>query len=371
MDLSELRSQIDNIDSDILRLFSERMKVCEMVADYKRKNNLPVFQKGREKELLEGIRRNASEEYADGAQVIFSNIMDVSKCIQQNRNIDTSRTYEGEELDRDYRGVIACQGIEGAYSEAACRKLFNAPEIEFFPHFEDVFRAVSEGKVKYGIIPIQNSTAGSVSETYSLMGKYNFSIAAMVRLEINHCLAAREGVAQESITKVYSHAQALSQCSRFLKECGFEQVPYDNTAMAAEFVKNSDEPVAAVCSAECAEKHGLVVLSDRIADVYPNCTRFICISGDFCSTRDADTVSVLVGIPDEKNSLYRLLTKFSVSGVNLSHIESRIIPGGNFEAVFYLDFDGNVSDRGIRTLLAQLEDEAAYFRFIGNYKEFL
>lgn len=371
MELSDLRAQIDEIDSEILGLFSRRMKVCEEVADYKRRNNLPVFQKGREKELLAGIKARAPEEYADGAQVIFSNIMDVSKCIQQSRNLDASTAFSPEMLDMEYSGTIACQGVDGAYSGAAGKRLFPSATVEFFPKFDDVFSAVAEGRVKYGIIPIQNSTAGSVSEAYSLMGKYNFSITAMIRLEINHCLAAKKGTDRKEIKKVYSHIQALSQCSEYLKSHGFEQVSYDNTAMAAEFVAGSDEAIAAICSCECAEKYGLEIIDEKIADVYPNCTRFICISRDFCSTPDADTVSVIVGIPDEKNSLYRLLTKFSVSGINLSHIESRIIPGANFEVVFYLDFDGNVSDSRVRTLLAQLEDEAAYFRFIGNYKEML
>lgn len=368
MDLNSLRKEIDNIDEEMLSLFIKRMGLCRDVAEYKRVNNLPVLQGGRETEILERVRGESPAWLKDGAGVFFSNIMDISKCLQQKSLAEGDKLSPAPFLPQN-AGAVACQGVPGANSEAAARKLFGDTPIKFCREFEDVFLAVESGETDYGILPIQNSTAGSVTQTYELMAKYDFFVPALVQVEITHVLAVKPHTLQKDITKVYSHPQALSQCSEFLKKNSLTSESYINTAAAAQLVMNSDEPIAAICSKECAELYGLEILSDRIANAYPNLTRFICICKSFESPEDASSIAVSLRLPNTQGSLYKLLTKFMVSGLNLERIESKTIAGENFEVMFYLDFSGNINDEIVIALIRELKEELSYFKFLGNYKE--
>jgi chorismate mutase/prephenate dehydratase len=345
------------------------MDVCRQVGEYKKENNLPVMQGNREKEVIDRIRSRSPEGLADGAAVLFQNIMDISKSIQnigmvESTDFDAYRTFTPENARK-----IACQGTEGAYSEAACQKLFGDKTVEFYHNFEDVFSAVESGEADFGILPLENSTIGSISETYELMAKHDFYVNSLIRVEITHCLAAKKGTRIEDVKKVYSKDEALSQCSKFLKDNGFEKCEYANTALSAELVVKSDEPIACICSEKCAEMHGLDILSSKIADAYPNFTRFICFSKKLTVNPDADIVSVLLTLPHVKGSLNRLLTKFSVNGLNLTKIESKSIAGSDFEVMFFLDFVGSCADPKVTALLKDLEREMTSFRLLGNFKE--
>lgn len=369
MDLSTLRAQIDKIDSQILELFSERMDVCRQVGEFKKANNLPVMQGNREKEVIDRIRSNAPDGLEDGAAVLFQNIMDISKSIQNIGMIDSSASINYKDFSPEKAEKIACQGTDGAYSAAACKKLFGGKPVEFYRNFEDVFAAVESGAVDFGILPLENSTIGSISETYELMAKHDFYINSLIRVEITHCLAAKKGTKLSEVKKVYSKGEALSQCSKFLKNGGFELCEYANTALSAELVVESKEPIACICSESCAEMHGLDVLSSKIADAYPNFTRFICFSKNLTVNPDSDIVSVLLTLPHIKGSLNRLLTKFSVNGLNLTKIESKSIAGSDFEVMFFLDFLGNCNDSKVRALLEDLNREMSSFRLLGNFRE--
>ena len=370
MDLNELRNQIDEIDGEILELFSKRMDVCRGVAEYKRVHNLPVMQGGREKQVLDRIREKSPDELKDGAAMLFQSIMDISKCIQNMELKRESRLSSPKPFMPENAQKIACQGTMGAYSEAACKKLFGSKPAVFYNSFEDVFNAVEQGEADYGILPLDNSTIGTISETYDLMAKHSFNICSLIRVEITHCLAAAEGASLDTVKYVYSKAEALAQCSEFIKEKGLVRREYANTALSAEYIKEKNDPtLACICSKGCAELYGLNIVSDRIADAYPNYTRFICFSKDYQSPEDADIISVCLSIPNTPGSLYRMLTKFSVAGLNLTKIESKNIAGSDFEVFFYLDFKGSISDPKVVALLHDLEHEMSFFRFLGSFKE--
>ena len=369
MDLSTLRAEIDSIDEQILKLFNDRMEVCRKVGEFKKTNKLPVMQGNREQEIIDRVRSKSPEGLEDGAEVLFQNIMDISKSLQNIGMYNDMSERDYELFIPEDAKKIACQGTAGSYSEAAYKKLFTDKDVEFYHDFEDVFDAVENGEVDYGILPIENTTIGSVSETYDLMAKHDFYINTLTRVEITHCLAAKKGTSIDDVKKVYSKEEALSQCSRFLKEKGFEKCEYANTALSAELVLNSNEPIACVCSESCAKLYGLEILSDKIADAYPNYTRFICFSKKLTVNYDADVISVLITLPHSKGTLNRLLTKFAVNGLNLLKIESKNIAGSDFEVMFYLDFAGNCRDPKVAALIEDLQKSMTYCRFLGNFRE--
>ena len=369
MDLKQLRDGIDGIDKEILSLFMKRMELCKGVADYKKKHDMPVFQGGREQQVIDRIQELTEDKRLEkGTAALFTTIMDISKILQNRTILSESPDYTFTSPDFAGAKRIGCQGTSGANSEAAAEKVFGKRDFSFYPSFEEVFKAVQAGEVDYGVLPVQNSTAGSVDSTYDLMANYPFYIVKMVTLEINHCLAVKKGTKLEDITCVYSHRQALSQCEVFLSKTGLKKAEYSNTATAAEKVLNSGEPIAAICSVDCAEKLGLEVLARDIADCTINRTQFIIISKDMQVADDSDAVSVMLTIPHTKGSLYRLLTKFYVNGMNLLRIESRPIRDGSFDVMFFLDFSGKLTDPSVKAVLRDLEENLENFRCIGTFK---
>ncbi|MCD7731390.1 MAG: chorismate mutase [Oscillospiraceae bacterium] len=369
MDLSELRGQIDRIDAEILELFVKRMEVCRQVGEFKRVNKIPVMQGNREQEVIERIVGNSPNEYKDVSALFFQNIMDISKSLQNIDMVEPPCADDYKRFVPENAEKIACQGTDGAYSETACKKLFGNKPAKFYHSFEDVFSAVESGEADFGILPLENSTIGSISETYELMAKHDFYVNSLIRVEITHCLAAKKGTSLSDVKKVYSKGEALSQCSKFLSDGGFERCEYANTALSAELVQNSSEPVACICSESCAEVHGLDILSRKIADAYPNYTRFICFSKNLTVGSDSDIISILLTLPHVKGSLNRLLTKFSVNGINITKIESKSIAGSNFEFMFFLDFVGSCLDSKVKALLEDLDREMGSFRLLGNFSE--
>lgn len=369
MDLKDLRKQINEIDEQILSLFEKRMAVASQVADYKVKNGLPVFQSDREKEIIQKVRSNVSNGLENGAEVLYNTIMDISKSHQYQKLFSNSDVIEYAPFDYSMVDKIACPGTYGSYSEIAAKQISSSADISFYNSFDEVFEAVINGECNFGILPIQNSTAGSVTQTYELMKRYNFYIVGGTKVKVEHCIAARHDTSFENVTTVLSHEQGLMQCSEFLKQNGFKTKEYLNTALAAEFVKNSSQPYAAVCSEECADEMGLRVLRRNIGNAYDNYTRFILISKNILISDDADIVSVSLSTPHSRSALYRLLTKFSVAGLNLLRLENKPIASKDFDVVFYLDFEGSVKNREVASLLSELSSELTYFKFLGNFKE--
>lgn len=370
MDLQEMRKSIDTIDEEILGLFVKRMAVSRDIAQFKKENKMPILQSNREEEVIRRIRSLSPDDLAEGASVLFMNIMDIGKSVQQQA-VATPFPLDPLPFLPEKACRVGCQGVTGSYQEQACKKLFGDKPLTFYPSFNGVFKAVDNGELDYGILPIINSTAGSVTETYDLMRKYEFYITARVQVEISHCLAVRPGVAFEKITHVLSHEQALSQCSDFLRDSKLPKTACLNTALAAQEVRDSGAPIAAICSEECARLYGLHVLRSNIANVWPNYTKFICISKKLQIPENPGTISVSLSIPNVKGSLYRLLTKFFVNNLDLEHIESKPIANGSFDALFYLDFSGDVRQKNVSSLLGELKNELPTFKFLGNYGDIL
>lgn len=370
MNLDELRSGINRLDKTIQDAFSERMELCKQVAVYKQQHGMQIFQTDREREILARIRQDAPSGLGSPSALLFQTIMDISKYLQYRELHKEPTQYEFQSPGISSSSTVACQGTAGANAETAAKQIFGencAPT--FLPTFADVFDAVQNGEVDYGIIPVENSTAGSVIQAYDLMGENNFYIARSTVVEITNCLAVRPGTKPEDVKDVYSHPQALSQCSRFIRRHGLTPHEYSNTATAAKMVLEADEPLGAICSEKCARLHGLEILHRRISDHVPNYTRFFCITKHLEISDDADRVSVMLRLPHEEGSLYRLLSKFVIGGMNLLKLESRPIHNGIFEVLFYLDFGGNVHDPSVCAMLSDLAENLEYFKFLGNYGE--
>ena len=370
MTLDELRAGINRLDTTIQDAFSERMELCKEVARYKQANGMQIFQNDREQEIIARIKAGAPEGLKSPSAVLFQTIMDISKYLQYRELHKETQRYDFRPLGISADSTVDCQGTAGANAETAATQIFGADcKPEFLPTFADVFDAVQSGKVQYGIIPVQNSTAGSVVQAYDLMGEYNFYICRTTVVEITNCLAVRPGTRFEDVRDVYSHPQALSQCSHFIGRNGLNAHEYSNTATAARMVADSVEPLGAICSESCAEMMGLEILRTQISDYVPNYTRFFCISKDLEVSEDADRISVMLQLPHEEGSLYRLLSKFVIAERNLLKLESRPIRNGSFEVLFYLDFSGNIHEPAVSALLSDLSEHLEYFKFLGNYGE--
>lgn len=373
MDLQDIRLKLDEIDDRILELFIRRMKLTTEVAKYKAKNNMPVFQSGREKAIIDDICKKTPDGLKKSAKFLFYNIIDISKCSQVNEiTPDDPFSCETEIKDRP---VVAVQGIEGAYGHAAYKKLFTNGSPQFYASFKEVFEAVEDGSADYGVIPIENSTAGEVTANMELLERHSVYITRTVDVECAHVLAAKKGVREEDITTVFGHEQAIRQCSAYLdKKSGLTVIPYHNNAAAAKMVsENPSSALGCICSAECAALHGLDIVHADIASDPNNRTRFICISKRLEVYEGADTVSVSLSIPNISGALYRLLTKFAVNGISMSKIQSKPLPTGfktpRFEdCMFYIEFEGNINQPVIRKLINNFEEEQNYFKFHGNFK---
>ena len=377
MDLKEIRNKIDSIDTELVKLFKERMEVVSDVAAYKRANNLPVLNAQRERDIIARVTEGMDDEMAAYMKTWFTTMFEVSRSYQNHTNnpaTKTAKLIENALLPADVlfpkSAVVACQGVEGANSQIACDKLFDRAKIMYMYSFDSVFTAVDKGLCKYGILPIENSLHGSVVGVYDLMKKYSFHIVRSVKIKIDHMLMANPGTKLKDIKEVYSHEQALAQCSDFLATLGAKIIPCENTATAAKMVAESGrKDVAAISSKNCAELYNLAVINDKIQNSENNYTRFICISKNLEIYPGANKISVMFTVPHKPGSLYSIISKFSVLGVNLTKLESRPIPGRDFEFIFYVDFDASVYSNEIKALIASLEEEPEFFAFLGNYSE--
>ena len=380
MDLKNIRNDIDAIDTQICDLFKKRMDLALAVAKEKEKNNAPVINKAREKEVLLKITEEIGEPLDGYGRILFNTLFDLSRSYQNSYLGRVSDIAERIERALDdtpklfpNKAVVACQGVQGAYSQAACEKLFELPNTIFFNSFEGVFNAVDKGLCQYGILPIENSSYGSVGTVYDLMKDHKFHIVKSIRLRINHCLMAKPGTKMKDIKEIYSHEQAIGQCGAFLKTLKDVKItPCENTARAAKMVAESDRTdVAAISSRECLELYGLEPLENNIQVTDNNYTRFICISKRMEIYPGSNKVSLMLSVPHQPNALYHMIAKFSSLGVNLTKLESRPIPGSDFEFMFYFDMDASVYSPEFVQLLGQLESQPELFVFLGCYSEII
>lgn len=380
LSIEELRQQIDEIDKQMVKLFCERMQVAAGVAEYKRQHGLPVLDSNRERQLLAKVADMAGEDFGGYAKVLYSNMFALSKSYQQGILSGESRlckfiTETMEKTPKLFPEVakVACQGIEGAYSQIATQKLFDLPQITYYRSFADVFDAVEKGECRYGVLPIENSTAGSVTKIFDLILSHKFYIVKSYRLKVDHNLLALPGTNIEDITDIYSHEQAINQCAGFLKQHPDIKVHVcANTAVAAKMVADTGrKEVAALSSRDCAQLYGLKNLVPSVQDMGNNYTRFICISKEPEIYPGADKTTIMAVTTNTPGALYSLLSHFFAHGINLTKLESRPIPDRDFEFMFYFDIDVSIYSPKFYTVISELEKLCEDFRYLGSYAEHL
>lgn len=377
-DLSDIRKEIDSIDTQIVELFKRRMSCADAVAAYKRAHDLPVLDRSRERELLSRRAAQVPEDMKVYTEVLFELLMEASRNRQgehlgtEGHTVEQIRdalAHSPELFPRD--AYVACQGVEGAYQQIATDRIFRHANIGYFDTFDAVFRAVEENYADFGVLPIENSTAGSVNQVFDLMMRHNFHIVRTCRLKVDHNLLAKPGCGLGKIRHIYSHEQAINQCGEFLSSLeGVTVHACENTAMASKMVAESERrDVAALASRACARIYGLDVLASSVQDQGNNYTRFACISKDLAIYPGADRSTFMLVVNHEPGALYKVLAKFYDLDINIIKLESRPIPDRDFEFMFYFDIDCPAASPEFFTLVRSLESTCEEFRYLGSYSE--
>lgn len=378
MNLDELRLEIDKIDDQLIRLFQERMDIAAKIGQYKKDNNLPVLNSQREREKLNDITDKATPEMKSYLRVLYSLLFELSRSYQEKifetnselySNISKSIANTNKLFPTD--SVVACQGVEGSYSQIACEKVFKNPSIMYFNEWEKVFSAIEQGFCDYGILPIENSTAGSVKQVYDLMVNHNFSIVRSTRIQINHSLLAKKGTKLSNIKEVISHEQALTQCSEFLESLGDIKITtVENTAIAAKIVAESDrDDIAALSSNNCAELYNLNCVKASVQNKNNNYTRFICISKNLEIYPGADKTSLMLVLQHKPGALYKVLSRLYALDINLIKLESRPLSDRDFEFMFYFDLETSIYSEEFVQLICELDGICDEFKYLGSYTE--
>ena len=378
MEIQEIRKRIDEADEQLVQAFAKRMRAASDIADYKREHGLPVWDPAREREVMAKQTKAVDGDMAMYVKLLYNTIFDISRSYQQRRLhrggelgnriaraiAETPKTFPRE-------AVVACQGVEGANSQVACDRLLPRGNIVYVKTFQAVVSAVESGLCRFGVLPIENSSNGSVRAVYELLQDHNLSIVRSTRLCIRHELLALPGVKLDDITEVYSHEQAIGQCSKFLNSLnGVRVIPCDNTAMAAKMVaEKGDRHAAAISSHPCAALYGLTCLNDSIQDSDNNYTRFICITKDPVIYAGANRISLIIACDNKPGALYEILSKLAALGINMTKLESCPVAGSDFEFVFFLELDASVQDPSVLAMLEEMERSCAEFQFLGNYAE--
>ena len=379
MNLEELRAEIDTIDDNLLQDFAQRMNVVGQIGLEKKSEGLPTLDPAREREKLADIVTKLPPEMEQYGYTLWSMLFEISRSYQSSLNPQPSALRKDiERAIADTQplfppaATVACQGVEGAYSQLACEKLFKHPQVMYFKTFESVFSAIESGFCDYAVLPLENSTAGSVKEIYDLMLSHSsFKIVRSTRLKVDHNLVAKKGTKMSDIKEIFSHPQAISQCAKFLDAMpGVKITACENTAAAAEAVAKSERTdVAAISSYNCVELYGLERLAADIQDRSNNYTRFICISKNLEIYPGADKTSLMLVLPHRPGALYQILGRFYALGMNLIKLESRPLPDREFEFMFYFDLETSVySDEFIR-LVDDLDAICEEFQYLGSYSE--
>lgn len=373
--LEELRNELDRIDPQIIQLYEERMSVCEEVGEIKIEEGRKVFDRNREQQKLAQVTREAKDPfYKKGLTELFEQLMSQSRKLQYQ--LLTKKGALGrlpfigvEELDWKNSRVVF-QGTDGAYSQAAMHKFFSKDVNSFHVQtFRDAMEAIEEGSADFAVLPIENSSAGMVSEMYELLEEFENYIVGEVILPINHYLVGTENTTLESIERVYSHPQALMQCSKFLDRHGsWQQIGAANTAVAAKKILNENDPTqAAICSEHAAEIYGLKILEEEINHNHNNSTRFIVVTNQKIFLKKAQKISICFEVAHESGSLYHLLSHFIYNDLNMTKIESRPIEGKTWEYRFFVDFEGNMGDAAVKNAIRGLREESKSLKILGNY----
>lgn len=372
--LGEYRREIDRIDRELTELFEERMNLALKIAQYKKDNNLAVLQSGREDEVLEKAVSNLkNKDYSAEIKSFLNATMEISRSLQSRKISEgieqEKKVIQREEIKFDVK--VGFPGVRGSFSEEALLKFFGEDSDRIsFDGFEDVFKAIETGEIKYGMLPIENSSTGAISDVYDLIQKYGFYIVGEESIKINQHLIGTDGTTVDSIKEVYSHPQGISQSSEFLKQHeDWKLIPFINTSTSAKLVHDlGDKSKVAIASKRAAKIYGLNIIKECINDQKNNSTRFVIISKDMEVSKDADKVSVVFSLENEVGFLYNLLRSFAENNINLIKIESRPIKGASWKYFLYVDFEGELDRKEAGKALKELEKDTAYFKLLGAYK---
>lgn len=371
--LEGYRKEIDNIDKEITRLFEERMNVVLKVAEYKKENNLPIFHKGREEVVIEkNINRLENKDYSLEIRKFYNSLMEVSRELQ-SRKLNRESSYEDiKELNISKKDILGFQGVNGSYSEDALLKHFgNDNKRLFFEEFEDVFKALKNDKIKYGILPVENSSSGGINEVHDLLIKYGFYIVGEESIKIEEHLLGIENTTLETIKDVYSHPQGFIQSSEFLKNYSdFKLIPFHNTATSAKLVSELNDTSNAAIAGERASKiYNLKIIKRNISNNKNNCTRFIIIGKELLKEKDANKISIVFSLEDKPGTLYKLLKHFGEYDLNMIRIQSRPTKGERWKYFLYIDFEGNLQNEAEKKALEFIKNSSEYFKLLGWYKK--
>ena len=374
MDLLELRNELDGIDKQIVELYEKRMNVCGQVAEYKIETGKRVFDKEREKQKLEAVRALTHNDFnAYGVTELFEQIMAMSRKLQYRLLAEHDSVGKLSFSKVDHFDTSKCrvvfQGAEGAYSQAAMIQYFGEGVNCFHVDtFRDAMLAIDEGSADFAVLPIENSSAGIVSEIYDLLVEFENYIVGEQIIPINHCLLGCAGTKISDIKTVYSHAQSLMQSAHYLQEKGWQQISMKNNAFAAQKVAEDKNPTeAAIASEYVAKVYGLEILEKGVNDLKENSTRFIIITNQKVFSKDASKISLCFEVNHESGALYHALSHLIYNGLNMTKIESRPLEGRNWEYRFFVDFEGNMEDSAVKNALRGLREETRNMKILGNY----
>ncbi len=375
MDLMKLREQIDNIDRELVDLYERRMEIAGQVAEYKIETGKKVFDKEREEQKIAAVKALAHNEFnRHGVEELFEQIMSISRKLQyriltEHGSIGKLPFIGVDELDTKEARIVF-PGAEGAYTQAAMQEYFGDKVASFHVDtFRDAMTAIDEGRADFAVLPIENSTAGIVSEIYDMLVEFENYIVGEQIIKIEHCLMGTPGTEIEDVKTVYSHPQSLMQSAGYLREHpSWQQISMNNNAFAARKVaEDRDRTQAAIASEYAAAAYGLSVLEKGVNDLKNNSTRFIIVTNQKIFKKDAKKISICFEVSHESGSLYRMLSHFIYNNLNMNKIESRPIEGRTWEYRFFIDFDGNLADSAVKNALRGLREEARNMKILGNY----
>lgn len=390
-DLEKLREKIDSIDKEIVELFEQRMDVVLKVAQYKEQHDLPILNTGREKEVIKkNLSKLKDKNYEREAETLFKTLMEVSRNKQAqllSRDSEEERlsASENNKADNIFENLnikeVNCRNTDnitvGYYGEPG--SFTNEAQIEYFgdkiksvnfTEFEDVFIALKEDKIKYGIVPVENSSTGGISDVQDLLRKYGFFIVGEKCVKISQHLLGVKGASMEDIKEVYSHPQGFKQSYTFFrKHSAWQLIPYYSTSQSAKMVsEKNDKTLAAIASEKASQLYNLQILKENINYNSNNYTKFIIIGKELEVSKASNKISILIAIPHKVGSLYNILRYFSENNLNMMKIESRPIEEKPWEYFFYIDFEGNVTEDSVKKDLEVIKTNSSYFKLLGNYK---
>lgn len=375
VDLMRSREEIDTIDKKIVELFEYRMQIAKDVAEYKIQTGKKVFDKEREQEKLAVLKELAGNDFnRHGVQELFTQIMSMSRKLQYGLISGEGYQPPFKEIDslKDSEEVkVICFGVKGSYTEQAMEEYFGASiNRSYASSFKKVMQAVKEGDAEYGVLPIENTSTGGISDIYDLLVEFDNYIIAEHVVKIEHALLGLPGAKVEDLRNIYSHAQGLMQCSKYIEQ-HTQMIPVEciSTADSAKKVlEDGDLTQGAIAGKQAADYYGLQVLAEGVNYESTNSTRFIIISRERKFINDANKISICFELPHSSGTLYNMLSHFIYNNLNMTKIESRPVEGKVFEYRFFVDFEGSLKDAGVKNALYGIKEEAMSLKILGGYK---